>query len=69
MGSEETIVLGGTRRLSRLIEQERQKVEERKGRMLLLDAGDMFLGSQFFAFFFGEVEIKVMDLLGKRASE
>ncbi len=51
---------GGFARRAKLIETIRQQEEN----ILLLDAGDIFQGTPYFNFFKGEIEYKLMSLMG-----
>lgn len=55
---------GGFARRATLIEQIRSKEEA----VLLLDSGDIFQGTPYFNFFGGELEFKLMSLMGYDAS-
>jgi len=56
--------LGGTARRATLIKQIRTEQEN----VLLLDAGDIFQGTPYFNKFGGELEFKLMSLMGYDAS-
>lgn len=56
--------MGGVAKRATLIEQIRQE----NPHTLLLDAGDIFQGTPFFNFYGGELEFKLMDMLGYHAS-
>lgn len=55
---------GGVARRATLI----QKVRQENPNTLLLDAGDIFQGTPYFNFFGGELEFKLMSMLGYDAS-
>jgi len=56
--------LGGSARRASYFKEQRKKYN---GNVITLDVGDVFLGSDFFTFFDGEVEMKVMESLGYEA--
>lgn len=49
--------LGGMNRIAEMV----NKVREKEGEILLLDAGDIFQGTPYFNIFGGEVEFKLMS--------
>uniref|UniRef100_A0A7S3PGQ1 Calcineurin-like phosphoesterase domain-containing protein n=1 Tax=Aplanochytrium stocchinoi TaxID=215587 RepID=A0A7S3PGQ1_9STRA len=55
--------LGGTARRATYLSEQRRK----HGNVVVLDVGDAFLGSDYFTFFDGEVEMKLFDALGYEA--
>ena len=55
---------GGFARRATLVQQIRSKEEQ----VLLLDAGDIFQGTPYFNFFGGELEFKLMSMMGYDAS-
>lgn len=55
---------GGFARRAALI----QKIREKDKNILLLDSGDVFQGTPYFNFFGGELEFKLMSMMGYEAS-
>lgn len=55
---------GGVARRATLV----QKIRKENPNTLLLDAGDIFQGTPYFNFYGGELEIKLMSMLGYDAS-
>ncbi len=56
--------LGGSARLAAAIARERRAAEGEGRRVLLLDAGDQFMGSLFYSHWRGEAERRVMTAIG-----
>lgn len=56
--------LGGVPRRAKLIEQ----IKNENKNTLVLDAGDIFQGTPYFNYFGGEVEFKLMSMMGYNAS-
>ena len=57
--------VGGSARRAKFFREEAEADVDAE--LLILDVGDAFLGSNYFSFFSGEVEMKVMQTLGYRA--
>ncbi|WP_144186209.1 bifunctional metallophosphatase/5'-nucleotidase [Elioraea rosea] len=56
--------LGGSARLAAAVASERRVAEDAGRRVLVVDAGDQFMGSLFYSHWRGEAERRVMEAIG-----
>lgn len=57
------VQLGSSERLAKIIGNERKKADMEGSEVLCLVTGDMFLGSDYFTYYNGEVSMKLLNIL------